>query len=309
MRSIEIIGNGTYLPKQIVNNSYFNKKFSLEENWVYKRTGIKSRHWEDDKDITQMALEAVKDAINDAKIDIQQIDCIIVCSTSTNKIMPGVSFDIQKALDIKKCMCLDLLAGCSGYINAFDIARKYICLNEIDCAIVVGVEKVSEFLNYDDINTSIILGDGAGATIIKASNKDKLYRQRIESIGQEGNLLTCSYNTKLYMDGKGIYRFGVTKTVENINNLLATNNLTMEDIKYIIPHQSNIRILEGMCQRLNISKEKMYINLEKIGNTFCASIPIALEEMYKKNLLKANDKIIMLGYGGGLNLGSILLEI
>ncbi len=309
MNSIEIVGNGTYLPKQVINNNYFNNKFSLEENWIYKRTGIKNRYWENEKDITHMAIEAVKNAINKANIDAQEIDCIIACSTSTDKIMPGVSFEIQKEFDIKKCMCIDLLAGCSGYINAFDIARKYICLGEIKCAVIVGVEKVSEFLNYDDINTSIILGDGAGATILRKSKSDKMYSQNIESIGQHGEFLTCSYKEKLYMDGKNIYKFGTVKTVENINNLLTANKLTIDDIKYIVPHQSNIKILEAMCKRLNINKEKMYINLENIGNTFCASIPIALEEMYNKNLLQPKDKIVMLGYGGGLNLGSILLEI
>lgn len=309
MKSIEIIGNGTYKPKQIIDNNYFNNKFSLEENWVYKRTGIKTRYWENEKNITQMAIEASKNAISNVKIDFQEIDCIIACSTSTDKIMPGVSFEIQKEFDIKKCMCIDLLAGCSGYINAFDIARKYIALEEINCALIVGVEKVSEFLNYEDINTSIILGDGAGATILKSCDKEKMYRQNIESIGQDGDFLTCSYKDKLYMDGKNIYKFGTVKTVDNINKLLEANGLTIDDIKYIVPHQSNIRILEAMCKRLNIGKEKMYINLENIGNTFCASIPIALDEMFNKNLLKSKDKIIMLGYGGGLNLGSILLEI
>ena len=111
------------------------------------------------------------------------------------------------------------------------------------------------------------------------------------------------------MDGKNIYKFGTIKTVENIKTLLEKNNISIDDIKYIVPHQSNIKILEAMCKRLNIEKEKMYINLESIGNTFCASIPIALDEMLNKNLLQPKDKIVMIGYGGGLNLGSILLEI
>ncbi len=309
MKSVKIVGSGTYLPKQVIDNDYFNNKFSLKDDWIYKRTGIRKRYWEDEKNVTQMAVAAVKNAINKYNIDVQQIDCIIACSTTTDKIMPGVSFEIQKELDIKKCMCIDLLAGCSGYINAFDIARKYICLEEVECALVVAVEKVSEFLNYEDINTSIILGDGAAATILKSSKELKIYSQKIESIGQEGHLLTCSYKNKLYMDGKNIYKFAVTKTVDNINDLLKNNNLTLDDIKYIVPHQSNMRIMEAIIKRLNISKEKMYVNLENIGNTFCASIPIALDEMYDKKLLNPKDKIIMIGYGGGLNLGSILLEI
>lgn len=309
MRTIEIVGNGVYLPKQSIDNNYLNNMFSLEEGWIYKRTGIKTRYWEDEKDITQMAVEAVKDAVNKSKIDVQDIDCIIVCSTSTTKIMPGISFEIQKEFNIKKCMCLDLLAGCSGYANAFDIARKYIVLGEVNCALIVGVEKLSDFIDMNDADTAILLGDGAGTTIIKSCNEDKMYSQNIESIGQYSNLLTCNANEKIHMDGKQIYKFGTTKTVDNIKQLLINNNLTIDDIKYIIPHQSNIRILEAICRRLETSIDKMYINLENIGNTFCASIPIALDEMYNKNLLKPKDKVIIIGYGGGLNLGSILLEI
>ncbi len=309
MESIEILGNGTYLPNQIIDNNYFNNKFSLEDEWIYKRTGIKIRYWENKKNITQMAIEAVKNVIEKTKLDVQMIDCIIVCSTSTDKIMPGISFEIQKEFDIKKCICMDLLAGCSGYVNAFDIARKYLALGDIKYALLVGVEKLSDYIDYDDINTSILLGDGAGATILTTSKESKLYSKNIESLGQYSELLTCSAKTKLYMDGKKIYKFGTTKTVDNINILLEKINLTIADIKYIVPHQSNIKILDAMCKRLGISKEKMYINLETVGNTFCASIPIALDEMFNKNILQPKDKIIIIGYGGGLNLGSILIEI
>lgn len=309
MNCIEIIGNGIYLPKREVLNSEFNEKFKLDSDWIYKRTGIEKRYYVEKETIENMAVKASLEAIKNSKIDKENIDIIVVATTSTEKIMPGISFEIQKRLDIKKCMCLDVLAGCSGYINAFDIVRKYIALGEAKTGLVIGVEEISKYLDYEDINTAILLGDGAGATIIQGTEEKKIYSQYIESIAQDGDILTCHNNEKLYMDGKKIYKYGITKTVENIEKLLEKTNEKLDNIKYIVPHQSNIRILENMAKRLNISFDKMYTNLKNVGNTFCASIPIALNEMYEKNLLKKGDKIILIGYGGGLNLGSILIEI
>ena len=225
-----------------------------------------------------------------SKIDIQKVDLIIVATTSTKKIMPGISFIVQKAFNIQKCRCIDVLAGCSGYINAFDIARKYIITEDCNCALVIGVEKLSECIDKNDINIVSLLGDGASASILEPTKSQKLYYSNIESIGQ-------------------VYRFGITKPIENINELLRKSNLTLKDIKYIVPHQSNLKMLKRICKELNIEEQKMYINIQNVGNTFCASIPIALTEMFEKDLLKSGDKIILIGYGGGVNLGSILLEI
>lgn len=308
MKSIKILGNGTYLPQTKIDNTYFNKKFNLEENWIEKRTGVQNRYIAKNETIEELATKAAKISIESAQIDKQKIDMILVATTSTSKIMPGISYLVQKNLDIKNCICFDILAGCGGYINAFDIAQKYIIAGSIKTALIIGAERLSGYINENDINTAIILGDGAGATVITEA-ENKQYDSYIESIGQEGEMLTCNNNEKLYMDGKKVYKFAVMKTVENVENLLKRNNLKIEDIKYVVMHQSNIRIIENICKKLNISKEKTYINLNKIGNTFCASIPIVLEELFKRKLVKEKDKIILLGYGGGLNLGSILLEI
>lgn len=234
---------------------------------------------------------------------------IIVASTSTDKLMPGISYIVQKELQIKKCMCMDILAGCNGYINAFDIARNYIALGKVNYALVVGCEVLSSYTNEFDFGTAIILSDGAGATLIGKTKEEKMYSSLIESEGQRGEILTCNSNEKIKMEGKAIYKYAVTDTVKNVRQLLQENNLTLDDIKYIVPHQSNMRIIQGIAQRLKISKEKIYTNIKETGNTFCASIPIALNEMFEKELLQKNDKIILLGYGGGLNLGSILIEI
>lgn len=309
MDSIKILANGSYLPKNKIDNNFLNNKFNLNEDWIYKRTGIKNRFYAIEESVTYMAIEAAKSAIEKVQIDVQNIGMIIVASTTTDKLMPGISFEVQKAFGIKRCICTDLLAGCSGYINAFDIVRKYIALGEIEYGLVIGVERLSKFLDEEDVNTTVLLGDGAGATLVGKSTDNKLYLSNIESDGSNGDMLTCSFDNKIEMDGKRIYKFGTTKTVENILELLEKADMDLTNIKYIVPHQSNARMLNSMCEKLGIDKSKMYNQLENIGNTFCASIPIALREMFDKNLIKENDKLILIGYGGGLNLGSILLEV
>ena len=309
MENIEIIATGSYLPKEIITNEKLNQKFKLEENWIEHRTGIKQRFISKEESIEELAKKSIEDLIQKNNFDIKKVEMIIVATTSTAKLMPGISFLMQKEFNIPKCICMDILVGCSGYINAIDIIRKYIAMGEIQYGLVIGVEKISEYLDNKDINTLAILGDGAGATLIGKSNVKKEYFSNIESLGQEGQILTCNNNENLYMDGKSVYKFGVTKTVENIENLLEKTNTKIDEIKYIIPHQSNIKILNSILKRLNIEKEKAYINIEEIGNTFNASIPICLDEMYNKKLLKNGDKVILIGYGGGLNIGSILIEI
>ena len=223
--------------------------------------------------------------------------------------MPGISYYIQEKLNIEKCICLDILAGCAGFVNAFDIAKSYLVAKKVEKALIVGVDVLSECTDDNDINTKIILSDGAGATIISRTEKDKLYFSNIQSDGKNGEILTYRTNEKIKMDGKAIYKYAVTETVKNIEELLEQANVKIEDIKYVIPHQSNIKIMKSIATKLNISIDKMYTNISEVGNTFCASIPIALTQMYEKKLLKDGDKIILIGYGGGLNTASILLEI
>lgn len=308
MNSIKILATGMYLPEIEIDNKYFNDKFNLEEDWIYKRTGIKKRYWTENEKTLSLAIKAVEDLQKNNNVDFSKVGLIIVSSTNYEDAMPSISFEIQKKFNIEKCICVDILAGCSGYINSIDIARKYIELNEIEYALVIGVEKLSKHIDKNDINTAILLGDGAGATLIgKAENKR--YAQNIESIGQEGDILTSKENSKIYMNGKKIYKFGTARVAQNINKLLEKEGLSISDIKYIVPHQSNLRILNSMREKIGATEDQMYINITNIGNTFNASIPIALNEMVRKNLLKKQDKIILVGYGGGLNLGSVLIEI
>ena len=302
---MRIVASSSYLPSKKVLNEEIEKKLNLETNYIEKRTGIKQRYFVQNETIEEMSIKAIEKLINAAKIDVQEIDMIIVATTTTNNLMPGISNYIQKYFDIKKCISFDILAGCNGYINALDIAQMYIKSGKVNKGIVVGVDILSKYTDEKDVGTAIILADGAGATLVEKSENE--YFSNIEAIPDKDDILTIKSNEKIFMDGISVYKYAVTETVKNINQLLEMSNEKIENIKYIVPHQSNLKIIKAISNRLGT--EKMYTNIQSVGNTFCASIPIVLEEMQKKNLLKTGDKIILLGYGGGLNTGSILLEI
>ena len=307
MNYIHIQKSSSYLPKRKVSNKEIEERLNLEEGYIEKRTGIKDRYYIKDETVEKMAVKAVKKMINEE--DKKKIGLIIVATTSSENLMPVIANTIQKELEIQPCICMDILAGCSGYINSFDIAKMYIETGKVEKALVVGVETLSKYTDQEDVGTVILLSDGAGATLLQKTEKPKKYFSNIKSSGKNNEILTCKSNEKIKMNGKEIYKYAVTKTVENIKELLEQSNEKLEDIKYIVPHQSNKKIMKAIATRLKIDKEKMYTNIEKVGNTFCASIPIAISEMQEKGLLQEGDKIILLGYGGGLNTGSILLEI
>lgn len=307
MNYIKIIDAKAYMPKQKVLNEEIEKKFNLKEGYISKRTGIKERYYAKEETIENMAVEAVR-RIKE-KNDISDIDLIIVATTSSKNLMPGISNYIQKELDIKPCICLDILAGCSGFINAFDIARVYIETGRIKKAIVVGVDLLSNAIDEKDLGTVAVLSDGAAAVLIQKCEEKKEYFANIKAEKDEKNILYYKADSKIYMDGKEVYRYAVKKTVENIKELINISGVNLEKVKYIIPHQSNLKIMQAIANRLEIDKSKLYINIDTKGNTFCASIPIAIAEMLEKGLLQNGDEVILLGYGGGLNLGSILLEI
>ena len=304
--SIKIVDGKSYLPKQKILNSKIEEKFSLKEGYIYKRTGIKERYYVEDESIEEMAIGVAK-KINE-KNDLSNLGLIIVATTSTKNLMPGIANEVQKSLKIKSCISLDILAGCSGFINSFDIARLYLESGKVEKALVIGVDLLSKTIDKEDLGTAAVLSDGAGGILIEKAKENKKYFSNIKAEIDNKGILNYNVESNLYMNGKEVYKYAVTNTVENIKELLNTAEENIENIKYIIPHQSNLKIMKAIATRLDINKEKIYINIGKIGNTFCASIPIAISDMLEQNMLKRGDKIILLGYGGGLNTGSILLE-
>lgn len=306
MSSVKIIATGKYLPKKEIKSEDIEKENNLEDGYIYKRTGIKTRYYSLDETLEDLAINSVKDMIRkNNNLNIQDVDMIVTSSTTYNNMMPSLSFRVQKYFNIKDCMCFDVLAGCSGYINALDIAQKYIATSSAKNVLVIGADILSKNI-YHDIKIQILFGDGAGCVLLKAIKEDKKYISNIKSFDDKNQILTCSMQHELFMNGKEVYKFATSKTVENISEIIEKSKEKIEDIKFIIPHQSNIKILEKICKKTGAN---IYTNIKRYGNTFCASIPIALDELFEFNQIKENDKIILLGYGGGLNLGSILMEV
>lgn len=309
MKQIKIIASGKHLPEKRVENQELEKKFNLDSDYIEKRTGIKVRYYAEKETIEELAIKATKDMLKKNKnIDKQSIDMIIVATTTPENYMPGIANKIQKELQIKECNAYDILAGCNGFITAFDIASTYIQTNRAKRILVVGVDILSKYTNPEDIGTAIILSDGAGAVLLEGTEEEKIYSSYITSREDNNEILKCNKNEYIFMNGKEIYKYAVTEPVKHIKKLLEKTHTELEEIKYIIPHQSNKRIMTAIANRLKIDLSKIYINIENKGNTFCASIPIAIDQMLENNLIKEGNKLLLLGYGGGLNTGVILLE-
>lgn len=306
MNGIKIIGRGKYLPAKEVTSKRLAKKFNTTEEYIYKVCGIKKRLYAKKEDtLESMAYKASLDAIKNGNVNYNDIDLIILATTSSNEMMPGISYKVQDLLNIENCMCMDILAGCNGFINAFDIAYNYIEIGKVNTALVIGVEKLSKAINQKDMSTAILFGDGAGATIITRSEEKRNYYSKIKSRGQEAEYLTYEVGKKLAMDGTKIYKYAVSEVPKIINKTLNDAKLNIKDINHIVLHQSNTRIMNSTAKKLSIPKEKIFSNIENVGNTFCASIPIALTEI---NINKG-EYLLMCGYGGGLNTGCIILEL
>lgn len=260
---IQIIENGIYLPSIKITNQELANQFHTSCEEIVEKTGIQNRYYIHTETIQDLAIQATKHLLSKIEFDKDKIDMIIVASTSTNHLMPGISYLIQKELKMKECMCLDILAGCNGYVNAFDIARNYLVMGKVQYALVVGCEVLSQYIDKQDRNVAFLLSDGAGATLLGKTKEEKKYYSLMESKGQNGEILTCKANGKIQMDGKAVYKYAVTDTVANVKKLLEQANEQLQHIKYIVPHQSNLRILQKIAQKLEYPMENMYTNIRR----------------------------------------------
>ena len=270
MNNVKIVANEIYLPKKEIKSEELEKKLKLEPGYIEKRTGINKRYYAIEETIEDMAVQATKKLLEKVKLK-GNIDLIITATTSTNLLMPGISNYVQKTLQLKPCICLDILAGCSGFINSFDIAKMYIDSGNVNRALIIGVDKLSKGIDKKDIGTVAVLSDGAGATLIEKDENShiKKYVSNIKADGEHNEILTYQYGQNIFMNGKEVYKYAVTETVDNIKTLLDKANITLEEINYIVPHQSNLKIMKAIANRLHINMDKMYTNIATRGNTFC----------------------------------------
>lgn len=334
---IKIIGTGSYLPNKIVSNFDLEKIVDTSNEWIVKRTGINNRHIASQNQFTSdLAVEAINSAVKNANISINDIDMIICATTTPDLTFPSTACIIQKKLSIKKpIIAFDIQAVCSGFIYALSVGCDMMkCRNNIKNAIIVGSEKMSSIIDWSDRSTCVLFGDGAGAVVLNNNNNENDYSFIIDTdVYANGNFydilrtnggVSNTNNNKLRdfegntvnrtagiikMDGKSVFQHAVEKMVSSINNILNRNNYTTDDIKLIIPHQANYRILSLVGKKLGIPDDKFMLTIGEHANTSSASIPLALDVALKEGRVKKGDLVVFEALGAGLTWGSALVRL
>ena len=319
----KILYTGKYVPEKIVSNNDLSNIVETNDEWIVSRTGIGKRHvslWENTSDIAAKAAELI---LNKGNIDPLKIELIIVATVSPDYITPSTACLVQSKINAKDAIAFDVNAACSGFVYALSIADKFIKSGVYKNALVIGAEILSKHVDWSDRGTCVLFGDGAGGVFVERSEEPTgLLCEDIGSDGSKGMSLTGGFappvnafnniektnDIYLSMDGRAVFEFATRQIPKSILKLIEKSDINIDEIKYIIPHQANSRIVEVIAKKTKIPMEKFYLNMFDYGNTSSASIPIALAEMVEKGLITKGDKFIVTGFGGGLTWGSMLIE-
>lgn len=303
-----IIGIGRYLPEKILTNADLEKMVDTSDEWIRTRTGIEERRIADDKTNTSdLAYEAAKNALVDSNIPAEEIDMILVATVTPDRPFPSVATMIQERLGAKKAAAMDISAACAGFMYGMITAKQFIESGTYKYILVVGVEKLSKVTDWEDRNTAVLFGDGAGAVIMGPVSEGRgILSFELGADGTGGKHLY--QEEKIIMNGREVFKFAVRQMGESCINVLENAGLSKEDVDFLIPHQANIRIMEASRQRLELPEEKMSKTIRKYGNTSASSIPIAIVDELQAGKIKDDDLIIMVGFGGGLTWGAIALR-
>lgn len=318
MRYTRIIGTGSYLPDTLLTNADLEKIVDTTDEWIYDRTGVRTRHiMSKDETTTTMAHIAAERAIESAGIDKNKIQMIIVATTTPYTLFPNTACLLQKSLGIcsAECPAFDVSVACSGFIFALSIADQYIKSGAIDCALVVGADSLTRFVDWTDRSTCILFSDGAGAVVLQADKEPGIYSTHLHSNGSLGDSLYLSgnlYDDKekrlIRMEGNRLFKVAVNKLDEVVEETLKANNLDKSQIDWLIPHQANLRIITATAKKLNLSMDKVILTIEDQGNTSAASVPLALDIGIRDGRIKKDQLLLLEVFGGGLSWGSALIR-
>jgi 3-oxoacyl-[acyl-carrier-protein] synthase III len=311
MKYAKIIGTGSYLPKKILTNADLEHLVDTTDEWIFSRTGIKQRHIVENELTSDLALEAAKKAIDSSKINLADIDLIIVATTTPDKVFPSVATVVQRKLGIRNCPAFDIQAVCSGFVYALTIANNFIKAGSSKCALVIGAETFSKITDYTDRSNCILWGDGAGAVIVQESNEPGILSTHIHADGNYENMLHVPKREDgksfVEMEGNSVFKMAVNTLDQIVDETLAANNLSKQDIDWLVPHQANIRILQATAKKLEMPMDKVVITVDVHGNTSAASIPLALDVAVRDGRIKQGHTILMEAFGGGFTWGSALV--
>lgn len=316
---------GSAVPKKIVNNFDLEKIVDTSDEWIRSRTGMFERHWATEEEAaSDFAFPAAKMAMESSPLKYRDIDMILVATISGDHIFPSTACIVQHKLGLKNIPAMDVSAGCTGFIFAVDMARQYIENGVYKNILVIGVEILTKITNWKDRNTCVLFGDGAGACIVsRAETTDisKIIDSMLWSDGSQGEFLylaaggsrmpacqkTIDENLHtLYMEGNKIYKLAVRSMSSAVEEILKKNKLTAQDVDWVIPHQANLRIIEGVADKLHFPMNKVIVNIEKYGNMSSATVPVAVDEAIRAKKIRRGDIIVLVAFGAGLTWGSVL---
>lgn len=311
MDGIEIVSIGAGLPSKVMTNDELSRIVDTSDEWIYTRTGIHERRLcEGDEDNLSLAVSAAECAIKRAGISKEEIGCVIIATVTSKYASPSTACLLQAALSLRDDIpVLDINGACAGFIFGLEVARGLLAGREEKYGLVVGVEELSRVMDMKDRSTCVLFGDGAGAAVIKAA-PDAEYTS---FQGAKGGLEIFiegvgSPVSTIHMDGKAVFKFAVAAIPRVMNSIFERSKKTMEDVDHCICHQANARIIDHVIKKYNAPEEKFYKNMERFGNTSAASVPIAMNEMYEKGMIKNGNTLLLVGFGGGLTMAGALLK-
>ena len=315
MTNSRIAGTGSYLPEKILTNADLEHMVDTTDEWIFSRTGIRERHIVADNEFTSdLALQAAYKAIESAGIKAEDIDLIIVATTTPDKIFPSTACILQRKLGIAGCPAFDVQAVCSGFVYALATADNFIKAGAAKCALVIGAESFSRITDWTDRGNCILWGDGAGAVILQASQEPGIISTHFHADGSYENMLhvprknDMSSCDTVVMEGNGVFKVAVNTLDAIVDETLAANGMQKSDIDWLVPHQANIRILQATAKKLSMSMDRVVVTVDKHGNTSAASIPLALDVAVRDGRIKRGEIILMEAFGGGFTWGSALIK-
>jgi 3-oxoacyl-[acyl-carrier-protein] synthase-3 len=324
-RTVSIIGTGSYVPERVLTNADLEAMVETNDQWIIERTGIRERRIaKEDEFTSHLAAAAARSAMANAGVRPDEIDLILVATITPDTFFPSTSCHVQRLIGAKNAACFDVNAACSGFLYSVEIAQQFIANHTYDTVLVIGADKLSSIVNWHDRNTCVLFGDGAGAAILR--NREGSHGVVTTYMGSDGTLgdilhmpgggcampvtkenADLRLNT-LHMNGRETYKQAVTSMMKAAQKALEQSGLTTADLKCIIPHQANIRIIEALASRLHLPMEKFHINLDRFGNTSAAAVAIALDEANRVGRFDRGDYILLVVFGGGLTFASSVIH-
>jgi 3-oxoacyl-[acyl-carrier-protein] synthase-3 len=319
-------GLGTSLPKKVLTNKDFEAMVDTSDDWIMSRTGIRERHVVGPgESVATLSVEAGKKAMADAGVAPEEIELVILATATVEQPIPATAAIIQPALGVKKATCFDISAACSGFLYALHVARQFIITGEVKTAMVIGAETLSRYTDYTDRATCILFGDGAGAVVLKAAPAGEgILRSAVHTDGAYADFIQMPGggskfppNVKEHIDaklpfikmrGNETFKVAVRAITEVCQEVLTGAGVGVENVDLFVPHQANLRIISAVGDRLGLPAEKVYVNLERVGNTSSASIPLAMQEAIDRGVLKRGHLVLAGAFGGGLTWAATLFR-